>query len=153
MTDVDAEIVGTYLQTEGYFVRLSVRYDTAKPFADIDILAVHPRNFDKIWGEVKAWLESRKKWPSSWDRYVKETFSDAKKAYVERILGENFKKICYLPLERTSDKLREDLKGKGIELVDLAVVAQKLKEKSRDGSLSLTDKALRLLRMLEIANK
>ncbi|MGQ9642136.1 MAG: hypothetical protein ACUVUF_08505 [Candidatus Bathycorpusculaceae bacterium] len=152
MPDVDSEIVGIYLETEGYFVRLSVRYDAAKPLADIDILAVHPKTLDKIWGEVKAWLESKEKWPRSWDRYIKEAFTDSKEAYVKDILGNNFRKVCYLPLGRVSEKLIEDLKGKGVDLFDLGVVAQKLKEKSKDGSLSLTNAALRLLRMLEMAS-
>jgi len=79
MQDVDSEIVGTYLETEGYFVRLSVRYNPRLPFADIDILAVNPKTRDKIWGEVKGWLESKEKWPKSWEKYIEKAFQNKSK--------------------------------------------------------------------------
>jgi len=150
MVDVDTEIVALFLETEGYFVRLSVRYDSARPLADIDILAVNPKIGDKIWGEVKGWLESKQKWPKSWDKYVEKAFTDAKEQYVRDVLGNNFRKICYLPLGRASRDLEKRLKSKGIDVFDLSEVARKLRAKSEDASLSITDRALRLLRILEM---
>lgn len=82
-----------------------------------------------------------------------DTFSRAKENYVKRVFGDNFRKICYAVLDRTSDELKEMMKGQNVELFDLAFVAKKLQEKSKDGALSLSDKSLRLLRMLEMASK
>ncbi|MCL6579749.1 MAG: hypothetical protein K6T73_10295, partial [Candidatus Bathyarchaeota archaeon] len=138
MADVDTEIVGLFLETEGYFVRLSVRYDPAKPLADIDVLAVNPKTEDKIWGEVKGWIESKEKWPKSWDKYIVEAFTNTKEQYVQSILGNNFRKVCYLPLSRASQRLEKTLKERGIEIFDLSEVARKLKEKSKNASFSIT---------------
>jgi len=151
MADVDSEIVATYLETEGYFVRLSSRYNPNQALADIDILAIHPITGDKIWGEVKGWVESKEKFQRSWEAYIENTFDkDAKEKYVRQVLGDKFRKVFYLPLGRVSEEFKTNLRSKAIEIFDLAEVAKSLKEKSKNGRLSITDKALRLLKILEM---
>jgi len=71
--DFNEEIVSSYYELQGYFVRMNVLYrptDARNDASDIDIVALHPRDDQKcIACEVKGWHTERltmgywKAWP------------------------------------------------------------------------------------------
>ncbi len=158
MPDIDAELVRTWLEMEGFFVRSSVTYQMKK--GDLDLLAVHPRDPvkglpQKFWGEVKMWVDSKEPMPRSWRivETVKDSFfSTPKKVlFVQEVLGKDFRRVVFLPVQRMSSREQQAIRKMGIKIWDLGGVAQDLHKASttRGNLWRESEESLRLVKLLQ----
>ena len=156
--DFNEEIVCSYYELQGYFVRMNVPYcptDQRKDASDIDIVAVHPHEGMKgIACEVKGWHNERFTkgyWKSS-PELLNFTRAPATEA-VERLIGKNraFQHVLVVP--PISDRQRADVEAYAAERnVDLLEWPRLIEEmisfihmRRNENARNQTDHVLRVL--------
>jgi hypothetical protein len=122
--EFNEEIVRSYLEFQGYFVRMNVPYrpvGTRNDSSDIDIVAIHPISGDCVACEVKGWHTERltmsywQDWPLL--NFTCEPATDAVKA----LIGDRpFRRMLVIPPigPRQRSEVLAYAAGHGVELLE-----------------------------------
>jgi hypothetical protein len=156
--DFNEEIVCSYYELQGYFVRMNVPYyptDQRKDASDIDIVAVHPREDMKcIACEVKGWHNERftMGYWKSWPELLNFTRTPATEA-VEKLIGKNraFQHVLVVP--PISDRQRGDVEAyaheQNVELLEWPNLIREtisfIHKRRNENARNQTDHVLRVL--------
>lgn len=152
--DFNEEIVCSYYELQGYFVRMNVPYrptDTRKDSSDIDIVALHPGGDGEcIVCEIKGW-HSERLTMSYWKDWPLLNFtSPAATAAVRKLAGDRtIRHVLVTP--SLSERQREEIEAyaheRNVELLEWPKLMQEMISliELRANARNQTDHVLRVL--------
>lgn len=153
--DFNEEVVCSYYELQGYFVRMNVPYraaDDRNDLSDIDIVAMHPlEDKECIACEVKGWHTARftmGTW-SSWPQLLNFTGPTATKAVKELIGDRAVKHVLVVP--RINERQRDDVEAyaneRNVELLEWPKLIEEMISliDVRRNARNQTDHVLRVL--------
>ena len=124
--DFNEEIVSSYYELQGYFVRMNVPYRAAEArndSSDVDIVAVHPYQDTKpIACEVKGWHNDRftMSWWRDWPKLLNFTGTAATGAVRELVGNRTLQHVLVVP--PISERQRGDVEAyaseRNVELLE-----------------------------------
>ncbi len=152
--DFNEEIVCSYYELQGYFVRMNIPYrptDTRNDSSDIDIVAVHPQEDREVIAcEIKGWHTERltmgywKNWP------LLNFTSMSATAAVRDLVGDRVIRYV-LVIPPLSDRQRDEIEAyaqeRNVELLEWPRLMRKMISliDTRTNARNQTDHVLRVL--------
>ena len=154
MHDFNEDIVSSYFELKGYFVRANAPYrpGTRDDASDIDLVALHPLSGDCVACEVKGW-HNEKLTMSYWKDWPLLNFtSQPANAAVRELVGDRpFRHLLVVPPlgPRDPDTVRNYATEHGVELLEWPELLTEMSRlvKLRKNARNPTDHLLRVLRI------
>lgn len=153
MADFNEDIVKSYFELNGYFVRLNIPYQPAErgDASDIDIVAVNPVRDDYVACEVKGWHNERltmsywKDWPGLLN-FTGERATEA----VRKLIGERpFRHVLVVPPLgcRQRQEMLDYAADRDVELLEWPTLLKEMAGlvSTRKNARNATDHLLRVL--------